>query len=468
MTHKNKKTVVKPTTATRPTQVKTKPPSGPRSTKSTALAKSAAPSKSAAPAKSATKKGFDLSRDSVYIADPIADLRLCGAAGVVPDEEAGDLDTEPGLDIPVRDARRLTRELPASFLANIARDGVRTPIVIAKIGDVATVIEGKSRVRAARRANRLRAQQAGGLPPMRIRCVVQRDVGQAAILATMISSNNARQEDDLADRVEKLRRYLSPEVGASEADAAISFNVEQRTIRSWLDYDDHAVDEVKLAVAAGQIPASTAMELAKIKDPDAQRAALTKLLWPGGGVKQRSARAARAIRREVDDADGSDAGAAGRPRKPVPFGKDARAQADLLAYVARAADRARRYSVDPYFPASPSLEIEEVTALVQRSQDEAGVGAVRVTIPERDVGYWQGVRETLALIGGRNGGDSATSTQVSPALLRALERARGGGSTAAEVIATEEGVEEEDMVWVAGTPGPGCPLDADDADLGPE
>lgn len=251
--------------------------------------------KASPPTAKTTKKAFDLSRDSVYTADPITELRICGAAGVIPPEEAGDLDTPPGPDVPVQDHRRLSRPVRPGTIASIARYGVKQPIIIAKIDDVATVIAGKSRVRAARRENRLRMLRAGGEPMIKPRCVMQRDVSPRAILGTMITENNVREDDDLADRIEKLRMYL--EVGGSEADAATEFGVKQSTILDWLDYDDHATDETKAAVETG-LPASTAAELAKIRDPDEQRAALRKLL-SGSKTTQRSARAARALRRGV-------------------------------------------------------------------------------------------------------------------------------------------------------------------------
>ena len=246
----------------------------------------------ASSAKKTTKKAFDLSRDSVYTADPTTELRICGAAGVVPKDESGDLDTDPGPDVPVKDQKRLARPLKPGLKANVARHGVQTPIIIAKIDDVATVIASKGRVRAARAANRQRAKD--GRPLIKIRCVMLRDTSPISIQGAIIRENNAREDDDLADRIEKLKAYLKE--GGSEADAAEEFGVALGTVRGWLDFDDHATDETKKAVKEGRVPASTAAELAKIKEPDAQREALGKML-AAPGVKQRSARAARALRR---------------------------------------------------------------------------------------------------------------------------------------------------------------------------
>jgi hypothetical protein len=391
-------------------------PTSPASTTIVAPASSAKPS-------ATTKKAFDLPRDSVYVADPIADLRVCGGRGVLCEEEAGDLDTEPGPDVPVRDARRLAQALSESFLANIARDNVRTPIVIGNIDGVATVVEGKSRVRAARRANRQRALL--GVPPMRVRCVMQRNVSRLAVMATVISGNNARRDDDLADRIEKLRAYL--EGGASELDAATTFNVKQATIRDWLAYDDHATDEVKRAVADNLVGASTAMELAKVKDPDVQRAALAKVLG-GAGVKQRSARAARALRRGVEAGDG--AGGDGAPVAAT----DRKSQALLLAYVERGMMVARKFATYRHRAVAPTMDLHDAVSMIREAREHSDTPGDRLAeMGDLEVGYWQGVQEALAIV------SSKTVGQASAALLRALSRARAGAADdAALTSATRE------------------------------
>lgn len=290
----------------------------------------AKPGKKSEAKKTTTKKAFALGRDSVYVADPIKDLRICGARGVVPADEAGDLDTPPGPDIPVKDLRRLRRPLSPVFVENIDRRTVRTPIVIAKIDDVATVIAGKRRARAARRGNRRRMKD--GRPLMKVRCVMQRETDAASVLATVISENNNRTDDTLADKVEKLRAYLA--LGPSEEDAAVEFGVGVDRVREWLAYDDQALDAVKKAVEDERIPASTGLELARIRDADKQRAALEKILV-GAGVRDRSARAARALAQ----------GAEGRPTAT-----DRKSQRMLLDYLQKPdPDRHRGSTADQAF-----------------------------------------------------------------------------------------------------------------------
>ena len=237
-----------------------------------------------------SKKAFNLARDSVYVADPITDLRIIGGLILSADEQ-GDLDTEPDPAHPLTDLRRLKKPLPEPFVANIAHRGVDTPIQIVKLDDVATVVEGKSRVRAARLANRERAKR--GEPLLKIKCVIKRDTSATALIASLVSGNNARMEDDFTDKREKLIRFLDN--GGSEEDAARYFMVKLPTIRGWLAFEDQATDETKAAVKEGKLGAAAAAELARIKDPDEQRTKLGELL-SAPDPKTRGVRAAKIIR----------------------------------------------------------------------------------------------------------------------------------------------------------------------------
>lgn len=238
------------------------------------------------------KKAFDQPRDSIYSMEPIADLCIMGGKGILCEEEAGELDTEWEDGMPLKDLRRLKKPLEEEFCANIAYRGVNTPIIIAKINNVATVIAGKSRVRAGRRANHVRLER--GEPLLRIRCVMQRDITPAALLSTMVSENNARREDDLGDKIEKAMAMA--DLSISEEDIATHFAIKVTTLRGWLAFHDSATDETKQAVKDGRIGASSAAELAKISDPVEQNTALqTMLIAPE--PRGRSARAAKMIRK---------------------------------------------------------------------------------------------------------------------------------------------------------------------------
>ena len=240
----------------------------------------------------ANKKAFDLSRDSVYVAEPITQLCIQGGTLIPTEDERGELDTDPTPDMNVKDARRLKKPLKESFRLNIAKFGAKLPIIIAKINGVAVVIAGKRRARALRAANR--ALIAAGEDPMTVRCVVQRDISPAAILETIITENSQREDDDLIDKLEKLKAYLG-DGSRSEEQAAALFGVTHATIRGWLQFEDQATPETKQATKEGRLGASAAAEVARIKDPDEQREKLSELLTaPDKGA--RGVKAARAAR----------------------------------------------------------------------------------------------------------------------------------------------------------------------------
>lgn len=241
---------------------------------------------------SANKKAFELGRDSVYVAEPISDLCIVGGKGILPDDEAGDLDTMWELGMSLRDQRRLKRPLEPEFKANVAFHWVKVPIIIAKINDVATVVVGRRRVRAARIVNRARI--ARGETPLKIRCVMQRDTSSTSLLATMVLENNARQDDELADRIEKAKEMI--EGGMSPADVAMNFSVKQATLQGWLDFEDTATDLTKQAVKDGRLSAATAAEVALVKEPEAQNKLLADLI-AAPTPRGRTARAAKALRR---------------------------------------------------------------------------------------------------------------------------------------------------------------------------
>lgn len=141
----------------------------------------------------ANKKGFDLSRDSVYVADP-NELRIIGGLAMVREDERGPLDTAHGKgEHDLFDERILTVEVTDAEVANIDTYGVNVPIAIAKDEDgEPVVVDGRGRVRRARRANILRAKR--GEPLIKIKCVVVRSTG-TRLMATMIALNEVRNED---------------------------------------------------------------------------------------------------------------------------------------------------------------------------------------------------------------------------------------------------------------------------------
>jgi hypothetical protein len=236
-----------------------------------------------------TKKAFDLARDSVYVADP-SELCIIGGADALPEAERGPLDTVHVKGEHVLWDERLFNKIDPATIIDIDEHGVQTPILIAKIDGVPTVVNGRGRVRRARLANLRRAER--GAEPLRIRCVVQKDISSAALLGRMIALNEIRDDDSLPVKIAKLGRLLAQEVTIEEA--AATFGVTVPTIRTWQSYAEHATPALRAAVCAGEVSGAAALRLAKVRDPAAQGQAVRELTAGDGKRTVAKARAAAA------------------------------------------------------------------------------------------------------------------------------------------------------------------------------
>ena len=237
----------------------------------------------------ANRRAFDFARGNLWSIDP-NDLCIIGGA-CLPASERGPLDTDDGLEHDLYD-ERVSEALTEEFVNNVDAHGVDTPVLIVKLGDVATVIAGRKRVRAARVVNARRKK--AGEPPIKVDCKLKRATG-SGLLAAMITENEARTDDGLLTKIEKLKRLLNR--GVSVEDAAVHFSVSVATVKGWLAFEDHATAETKAAARGGRLSASAAAELTKIADPDKQREKLAEMIGSVGSGEKVSARAARAASR---------------------------------------------------------------------------------------------------------------------------------------------------------------------------
>jgi ParB-like chromosome segregation protein Spo0J len=235
------------------------------------------------------RRAFDFARGNLWSIDP-DDLRIIGGKRL-PADERGSLDTDDGDNHDLYD-ERVGEPLTEEFVNSIDAHGVDTPILIVKLDDVATVIAGRKRVRAARIVNARRKKR--GESPIKIDCKLKRTSG-SGLLAAMITENEARTDDGLLTKIEKLKRLMSR--GVSPEDAAIHFSVGVSTVKGWLAFEDNATAETKAAARAGRLSASAAAELTKIADPTMQREKLALMIGSGEKVSARTARAASRVAR---------------------------------------------------------------------------------------------------------------------------------------------------------------------------
>lgn len=225
-----------------------------------------------------SKKAFDLTCSSNFVADPSDEICIIGGARYITDaSERGKYDTDDDdQDNPLWRGTRLAKPLKSGFMLNVNSLGVLEPIVVTKIPGipVPVVVAGTSRVRAARAANALRASRGESLL-IRIKCEMRRDDarGLAAIVA---AENEGRNDVDVLEKIASVIRDLKR--GATEDDIAIAYCVDRKTVDGWIAFADHATPETKAAVREGRVYATNAAILARISDPEKQNTALASML----------------------------------------------------------------------------------------------------------------------------------------------------------------------------------------------
>jgi ParB family chromosome partitioning protein len=194
------------------------------------------------------------------------------------------LDTTDGPEHPLYDDR-IHLPIDMNLVKNIMVKGVIQPVQAVKDGDRILIVEGRQRVRAARKANQILRKE--GKEPVALK--VEPVKGENPdLFGIMVSANEHRKDDTPMAKARKLARFLA--MGKTEQEAAVLFGVTVRSIKDWqllLDLDP----KVQQAVDGGQIAATACKELAKLPRKE-QKAALSQLLEtaePGKRVTQRAA-----------------------------------------------------------------------------------------------------------------------------------------------------------------------------------
>jgi len=217
-----------------------------------------------------SKKAFDTNYTSAPVFFP-EDLCIIGGA-ILPAGERGPLDTAHKKGEHDLWDERLLKAITDEQVANIDCYGVIEPVVVSKdpVTGLPCVVDGRGRVRRARRANLLRAKR--GEPRISVQCVTQRATG-TNLMGIMIAANEVREDDGPLVKLEKAKRFM--ERGVSEADAAVTFGLDLEYFRQLLAYDDTATPDVKAAVSAGEMSATAGIALVQTaKSSEAQNKAL--------------------------------------------------------------------------------------------------------------------------------------------------------------------------------------------------
>lgn len=253
-------------------------------------------------------------RGNLYGDNPM-NIGIIGGKVIEHEDERGPLDTDPDMGhelFSVAQETRLRTELDEPFWRGVDFNGVKVPITVKKYNGAPYCVVGRRRLRAARRANVERAKR--GEPPMIIPYIIEQSNDKARLAGLVMLENSARLDDDIGSKVEQARSFM--ERYSCDVDtAAMYMNERSNVVKSWLSFDDGAIDEVKTAVYDGRMTISAGIEIARAKTPDAQLAAFqaaldaneddadTETNGIGGKPKRISTRAARNAAKSVTKPD---------------------------------------------------------------------------------------------------------------------------------------------------------------------
>lgn len=230
-------------------------------------------------------------RTDVLLKNPMTELCLFGGLTMLGEDERGPIDTIDDVASPFHDPRLLL-PLDEAMCRNVNLLGVLETVLVTRVGDVFIVLEGRQRVRWARRVNRWRAER--GEPLLLVKCDPIRAAATdpALALAIMVAGNEVRQDDDITQKLAKVKRLM---VHMDIHAAADYVGKPVSVVESWLRFDDNAIAEVKQAVETGRIAMSAGQRIAALVDPAKQQQVMATLPNKGKISVRNAAKAAKLI-----------------------------------------------------------------------------------------------------------------------------------------------------------------------------
>lgn len=165
---------------------------------------------------------------------------------------------------------RALEPVDEALAQDIAARGFRSVVLVRLDGTTYEIVAGRRRVKAARRANEIRA--AKGLEPLKVEIKVVRGT-DLEMVGLKISENAHRKDVSSLEMAEDLQQYLN--MGASEEQVGISCGKSVVQLRAFLRLLDLDV-QVQTALRADTISVSAAIKLAELGRED-QVAELKKI-----------------------------------------------------------------------------------------------------------------------------------------------------------------------------------------------
>ncbi len=203
------------------------------------------------------------------------------------------LDTGDGKEHPLYDDK-IHVEISEEFIQNVDEHGILTPILVRKNGEIAEVVFGRTRVRAARVVNERRRKR--GDPEMRVPCTKIAAEDKRLMAISMTENAARRQAPDPIDEARDMQRLASQ--GYDEHEVAIHFACSKQKVVKRLALLGLAPPLIR-AIRSGQIAASSALALKSLShEEQAEKLAELKAAAPppssNGKTKRPTGQAAKA------------------------------------------------------------------------------------------------------------------------------------------------------------------------------
>jgi ParB-like chromosome segregation protein Spo0J len=226
------------------------------------------------------------------------------------------LDTSDGTDHELYDERAM-KVLDENLVKNILVYGVIRPVTVREEAGKLLVVDGRQRVRAARKARSM--QSEAGEYEVKVPYTTHGVVGadRQRLAGIMVSTNEQRSADEILVKAAKAARMKG--LGASLDEISIAFGRSKTTIRQWFKLLE-AHPTLQDAVKHGLIAVSAAHEVAKYPK-DEQVDVLRELQKLANGERVTESMA-KAYRQAKGDSTATPLGQATAGVNPEPAGED--------------------------------------------------------------------------------------------------------------------------------------------------
>jgi ParB family transcriptional regulator, chromosome partitioning protein len=240
------------------------------------------------------------------------------------------LDTDDRHEHPLFD-ERVFLPVDENLVKNIIVYSIQQPVLVRKEAGKTLVVDGRQRVRAARKAASTQSSQGEYSVKVPIRDVKADD---KRVQGIMISTNELRQDDDVLAKAVKAQRLFDM-VGDLD-EVAIAFGRSKTTIKNWLLLVE-ADTRVHAAVKSGKVSVTAAVEVARLKR-DEQKDVLESLINAAGGSRVSESQAKAAVTGSKVTAAAASAGTATKGTTKKKSGRTANQQGIKRVWLRKALD----------------------------------------------------------------------------------------------------------------------------------